>query len=214
MYLQRRQRTSGFYPEPESLDFPPLGEGRHRDSVISTLEHACVLFTDLVASTWLWEQDPDRMSAALTRHDSMLESTIAGHGGRVFKWTGDGCCASFPIVGDAPGAALALRDAFVHEVWNTARPLRLRVALHAGPVRFHRGNDLVGPTLNQTGRLLELCEADQVLSTAAGLRSLHPRNRGADPWRRRGIVKLRDVPRPVEVFEASGVRSAQAVSVS
>lgn len=168
---------------------------------LQTVGRACVLFTDLVGSTWLWEMDPDRMAAALERHDVLLEETIRSHGGQVFKWMGDGCCARFPVDGAAPAAALAIRSAFRAESWGTRRPLRLRIALHAGPVRRHRRNDLVGRTMNQAARLLELCAGDQVLATASALDGAHKSTSSA-PWRMRGRTILRDVEHPIEVFEA------------
>ena len=168
---------------------------------LRTIDRACVLFTDLVGSTWLWETEPDAMARALERHDALLEQTIRSHGGHVFKWMGDGCCARFPVDGAAPAAALAIRSAFRAEPWHTMRPLRLRIALHAGPVRNHRSDDLVGRTMNQTARLLELCAGDQVLATACALEGTHELAR-AIPWQPRGRTMLRDVEHPIEIFEA------------
>lgn len=168
---------------------------------LRTVDRECVLFTDLVGSTWLWEADPDRMAQALERHDALIDETVRAHGGQVFKWMGDGCCARFPIDGAAPAAALVIRSVFRTERWNTIRPLRLRIALHAGPVRSHRHGDLVGRTMNQAARLLELCAGDQVLATACALESVHDLV-SAVPWRPRGRTMLRDVEHPVEVFEA------------
>ena len=48
------------------------------------------LFTDLVASTRLWEQFPQGMKAALERHDALLRAAVEGSNGQVVKTTGDG----------------------------------------------------------------------------------------------------------------------------
>ena len=48
------------------------------------------LFTDLEGSTRLWAEHPEAMRAALARHDEILRETVAAHGGRMVKATGDG----------------------------------------------------------------------------------------------------------------------------
>ena len=184
----------------DGLDGQTVRQLRH---VLGEVEQTCVLFTDLVGSTRLWETDPDRMASALARHDDIVEETIDAHGGSIFKWTGDGCCARFHPMGDAPAAALALLRAVRAERWETDEPLHLRIALHAGPARRHRGGDLVGATLNHTARLLELCGSDHAIATAEAVRTLGYRRGRAEVWRSRGWTTLRDVGRPFEIFEAT-----------
>jgi class 3 adenylate cyclase len=47
------------------------------------------LFTDLEASTRLWEEHPEGMHDALARHDEIVRGAIEAHGGSVVKMTGD-----------------------------------------------------------------------------------------------------------------------------
>ena len=54
------------------------------------------LFTDIEGSTRLWQQDEEAMRAAMSRHDELLRSVIAEHGGTVFSTMGDGVAAAFP----------------------------------------------------------------------------------------------------------------------
>jgi class 3 adenylate cyclase len=49
------------------------------------------MLTDLEGSTRLWEHDPDAMTAAMARHDELLEKTIAAHRGYVAR---DAVCAA------------------------------------------------------------------------------------------------------------------------
>jgi class 3 adenylate cyclase len=42
-------------------------------------------FTDIEGSTYLWEQHPRAMPAALVRHDAMLREAIQAHHGLVRK---------------------------------------------------------------------------------------------------------------------------------
>jgi class 3 adenylate cyclase len=52
------------------------------------------LFTDIEGSTRRWEDDPEAMRSALAAHDEVLRAAIEGHGGWLFKHTGDGVCAA------------------------------------------------------------------------------------------------------------------------
>jgi class 3 adenylate cyclase len=65
------------------------------------------LFTDVEGSTRRWEADAEGMRAALAAHDEVLRSTIEGHGGWLFKHTGDGVCAAFASPRSAVDAAVA-----------------------------------------------------------------------------------------------------------
>jgi class 3 adenylate cyclase len=53
------------------------------------------LFTDIEGSTRRWEADADAMRVALAAHDDVLRTAIEGHGGWLFKHTGDDVCAAF-----------------------------------------------------------------------------------------------------------------------
>ena len=64
------------------------------------------VFTDLVVSTRLWEQERDAMSAALACHDEILRDAVAAHGGTVVKGRGDGVHAVFPTAAGAVRAAI------------------------------------------------------------------------------------------------------------
>jgi len=48
------------------------------------------LFTDIEGSARLWEQAPERMRAALERHDALVRAAVESHGGVLVKSTGDG----------------------------------------------------------------------------------------------------------------------------
>lgn len=47
------------------------------------------LMTDVVGSTARWERHPSSMAAAIERHDRLVESTVAGHGGTLVKSKGE-----------------------------------------------------------------------------------------------------------------------------
>ena len=69
------------------------------------------LFTDVEGSTRRWEADADEMRMALAAHDEVLRGAIEGHGGWLFKHTGDGVCAAFASPRSAVDAAVAAQRA-------------------------------------------------------------------------------------------------------
>jgi hypothetical protein len=65
------------------------------------------LFTDVEGSTRRWEADAEGMRVALAAHDEVLRAAIEGHGGWLFKHTGDGVCAAFASPRSAIDAAVS-----------------------------------------------------------------------------------------------------------
>ncbi|MFZ0492565.1 MAG: adenylate/guanylate cyclase domain-containing protein [Acidimicrobiia bacterium] len=62
------------------------------------------LFTDLEASTRLWERHPETMGPALAQHDMIPREAVVTNRGSVVKTTGDGLMATFARVPDCVGA--------------------------------------------------------------------------------------------------------------
>ncbi len=62
------------------------------------------VFTDVEGSTRAWELYPAEMRLALARHDEILRSVIATHGGVVFSTAGDAYAAAFSRPDDAVAA--------------------------------------------------------------------------------------------------------------
>ena len=54
-----------------------------------------ILLSDIVSSSRLHEAYPREYDAALDRHNSLIEQTVADCGGEIFKNTGDGYYAFF-----------------------------------------------------------------------------------------------------------------------
>ena len=123
-------------------------------------------FTDIQGSTAMWERDAKRMQLALIRHDEILKSLVAEHGGHVFKMIGDACCAAFHSAPDALHAALAAQRAIFSEPWDERSRVRVRMALHTGEVE-ERDGDYFGPSVNRVARLLSAGHGGQTLLSRA-----------------------------------------------
>ena len=152
------------------------------------------LFTDVEGSTRRWEADADAMRASLAAHDEVLRSAVEAHGGWLFKHTGDGVCAAFASPRSAIDAAVAAQR-------GLELPVRMGIATGEAELQ---GADYFGAVLNRAARVMAAGHGGQILlaESTAGLVSgvelvaLGPR-------------LLRDLPRPVEVFQvrATGLRA-------
>ena len=158
------------------------------------------LLTDIEGSTTLWERQPAAMQSALARHDAILREGIERCGGRVFKTAGDAFYAAFEEASAAVTAALSVQCALGAEAWPTARPLRVRMALHTGEAQWRQG-DYFGPALNVAARLLSVCRGGQMLSSATIGAGFDVATIPGARLERHGHYRLKGVEAPVEVCE-------------
>src|ERR1700752_1741643 len=145
-----------------------------------------VLFTDVEGSTRRWEADADGMRLALAAHDEVLRSAIGAHGGWLFKHTGDGVCAAFASPKSAVDAAVAAQRQL---------ELPVRMGLATGEAELRDG-DYFGAVLNRAARVMAAGHGGQILvaeSTAGLLGGVDLVNLGPR--------RLRDVPRPIGIFQ-------------
>src|SRR5215211_2390424 len=135
---------------------------------VDTPPHGTVtfLFTDVEASTRLWEASPDAMRAALGAHDRLLRSVIEEHRGYVFSTAGDAFSAAFWTPGEAVAAAVEVQRRLTTESWPDAVVLRVRMGIHTGTADEREG-DYFGPAVNRTARLMAAGHGGQILVSVA-----------------------------------------------
>ena len=148
------------------------------------------LFTNVEGSTRRWEADADGMRVALATHDEVLRGAIEAHGGFMFKHTGDGVCAAFASPRSAVDAAVAAQRAL---------ELPVRMGLATGEAELREG-DYFGAVLNRAARVMASGHGGQVLidGTTAGLCS-------SIDLIALGLRRLRDIAKPVEMFQVLAV---------
>ena len=151
------------------------------------------LFTDIEGSTRRWEADADAMRVALAAHDETLRTAIEGHGGWLFKHTGDGVCAAFASPRSAVDAAVAAQR-------KLELPVRMGIATGEAELREA---DYFGAVLNRAARVMAAGHGGQILlveSTASLLSGIDLVDLGPR--------RLRDLPTPVGMFQvlAPGLR--------
>jgi class 3 adenylate cyclase len=160
------------------------------------------LFTDVERSAWLWEQSPEAMRAALTRHDALAADLVGAHDGLLIKSRGEGD-SLFAVFGSAPDAvraACAFQQALAVEAWPAETPLRVRMALHTGEADL-RERDYYGVAVNRCARLRSLARGGQIVLSSL-TRSLvhHVLPEGASLVAL-GARKLRDLAEPEYVYQ-------------
>jgi class 3 adenylate cyclase len=120
------------------------------------------LFTDIVNSTYLWDNAPQAMARAFQQHEQLLRTACANFGGYVYKMVGDAFQVAFAHPTQALQAALAVQRQSAGLNWGVIGPLRVRMALHIG-CTDERPDDYIGPILNRLGRLVSAASGGQIL---------------------------------------------------
>ena len=166
---------------------------------------AVIMAGDVVGYSRLMAADEtgtyDRLRAAL---DEAVLPVVAGHGGRVFKTTGDGFLAIFASATDALGAAVAIQAGFA------GRPLQLRLGLNLGDV-IQEDGDVFGDGVNVAARLEGMAVPGGICASAAVVRGA-----GRRPdlrFRRLGLRRGKNLPEPIEVYAVETAASSRRLPV-
>ena len=166
-------------------------------------EHASVttfLFTDIEGSTRLWESQPERMQAALARHDALAREAVEGSRGVVVKTTGDGIHAAFSDPLDAVRAALQLQLALGDPAATAGVTLCVRCGLHVGVVE-NRDSDFFGSAVNRAARIMTAAHGGQILVSQTAVDLIGDRLSDNVTLRDLGTVRLRDLTHPQRVYQ-------------
>ena len=156
---------------------------------------ATVLFTDIVDSTGRAASIGDAgWRATLDRHDALSAATVAAHGGRIVKTTGDGVLATF----DAPGRALRCAAALCRALADAG--VQIRCGVHTGEVEI-RGSDIGGIGVHIAARVEAQAAPGEVLVSRT-VRDLVAG--GGFIFDSRGAHRLKGLPDEWELFAVSG----------
>lgn len=138
------------------------------------IDSVTLMFTDIKASTSLYERSGDAAAFALVReHFAILAACVRRHNGTIVKTLGDAIMAAFNISADAVRCAQAIQADFAD--FNLSRreqdeKVLVKLGLHMGPciaVTLNGILDYYGKVANQTARLQSLSDGgDIVLSQA------------------------------------------------
>src|SRR5215472_10649799 len=135
---------------------------------------AGILAADVVGySAMVGKHEPATLARVRTLRTDIIEPIAVGHGGRLFKTTGDGFLIAFASAVQALRCAIAIQ-----ETLRALRDgLRLRIGVHQGEV-VPEGDDLMGDGVIIAARLEPLaepggiCISSRVREDAAGKMTL------------------------------------------
>jgi TolB-like protein/class 3 adenylate cyclase len=164
---------------------------------------AAIAAADVVGYSRLMGRDESGTLARLREHRTQrLEPTLARHGGRLVKLTGDGALVEFGSAVDALGAAIEFQQAMAEA--NQDQPedtcIVFRIGLHLGDLIVD-GDDLYGDGVNVAARL----EAEAPAGGIVISRTVHEAVAGRlkAVFDDLGSLALKNIERPVQAF---GVR--------
>jgi class 3 adenylate cyclase len=124
-----------------------------------------LLFTDIVGSTRLWEQDATDTAELVARHDAVVRGAIDAHGGVVFATLGDGFAAAFRQASDAVAAVILAQRTLVGGE-DGALLVPVRMGLHTGEA-IEVDADYRGPAVNRAARIMVAGHGGQILVPTA-----------------------------------------------
>lgn len=158
------------------------------------------LFTDIEGSTRLWEEFPEGMRVALSKHDQILRESIETHRGEVFKTVGDAFYAAFDAVNDAVLTCREAQSRLHNEEWGEVGKLKVRIAVHLGDAESREG-DYFGPPLNRVARLLAIGHGGQTLLSDEAAQMLGDNLPEGLSLSNLGAHRLKDLSRGAQVWQ-------------
>jgi predicted ATPase/class 3 adenylate cyclase len=160
------------------------------------------MLTDIESSTRLWEEAPEAMRAAMTRHDAIIDAAAGDHQGYVVRPRGEGD-SRFVVFADpaaAVGAAIAVQQGLMAAFDGATYPIRVRIGLHSGTADWRAG-DYYGTAVNRCAHIRSLGHGGQTLlsqATAELVRDALPEGTALVAL---GTVALKGLSRPEAVYQ-------------
>jgi TolB-like protein/class 3 adenylate cyclase len=161
---------------------------------------AAILALDVVGYSRLMGRDESGTLARLRGHRSQrLEPTLARHGGRLVKLTGDGALAEFTSAVDALDAAIEFQQAMAEANREQPEDMRIvfRAGLHLGDL-IVEGDDLYGDGVNVAARLEAQAPAGGIVISGNVHDAVAGRLKAT--FDDLGTLALKNIERPVQAF--------------
>jgi TolB-like protein/Tfp pilus assembly protein PilF len=165
---------------------------------------AVILAADVVGYSRLMEVDEAGTLAALkARRKDVLGPLVTKHGGRIFKFTGDGVLIEFGSAVNAVQCAVDLQQGMATA--NASEPedrhINLRVGVNLGDVMVD-GSDLYGDGVNIAARLEAIAEPGGVYVSEDAYRQV--RNKLKLSFDDLGAQNLKNIAEPVRAYRLAG----------
>jgi adenylate cyclase len=129
----------------------------------------------------------------------VVDPSIAEHGGRIVKTTGDGLLIEFSSAVDAVQCGVAVQSAMASRVDGAAKEelLQYRIGIHVGDIIID-GEDIFGDGVNVAARIESLADAGGVAISDAV--NQHVQGRVEVAFADRGEHAVKNIDRPLHVW--------------
>src|SRR5271163_100761 len=180
-----------------------------------TRKIAAILAADVVGFSRMASANEDRTLARLrTLRADLVDPTVAGQNGRVFKRTGDGALIEFRSMVEAVRCAIAIQNAMIER--NVGMPtdqrIDFRIGIHLGDVVEESDGDLMGDGVNIAARLEgiaapgAICLSEQAYWQVKGRLDLAVHDLGP--------THLKNIAGPIRVYSLEVDRTAKTAPAS
>ena len=144
------------------------------------------------------------LARLLEHRKQRFEPTLARHGGRLVKLTGDGALAEFPSAVDALGAAIEFQQAMAEANQDLPQDTAIvfRIGLHLGDL-IVEGDDLYGDGVNVAARLEAEAPAGGIVISGDVHNAVAGRLKAS--FDDLGSLALKNIERPVPAFSVNWV---------
>src|SRR5262252_7234343 len=160
---------------------------------------AAILAADIAGYSRLMGLDEAGTAKALREHRAAIDPILAGHGGRIFKTTGDGVLVEFPSIVAAVESALALQKLMAERNADVPEDRRMlfRIGINLGDVLIE-GDDVLGDGVNIAARLEGLAEPGGICISDDSYRQV--RGKLDASFEDAGEQQLKNITRPVRIY--------------
>jgi TolB-like protein/class 3 adenylate cyclase/Flp pilus assembly protein TadD len=157
---------------------------------------SAIMFTDMVGYTALLQQDEPRARRNRDRQRAVLDKHIAGHGGRILQFYGDGALSVFDSAIEAVASAVAIQMELTEEP-----RIDLRIGIHTGDIVYD-DDGVFGDGVNVASRIQGLGTPGCILVSAKVYDEI--KNQPHLQVVSLGEFNLKNVQRPIEVLAVAG----------
>jgi len=165
------------------------------------------LFTDIVSSTKLAQDFPDKLQHSLEKHHKILRESIESNHGFVFEIIGDAFCCAFENADDAVIAAVNAQIKLSEEKWDEA-VINVRMGIHSGSAEWNGEKYMGYLTLARTTRIMSAAHGEQIIVSNSTFDLLKKNIRSGISLLDLGEKRLKDLIQPVRLFQviSKGIR--------
>jgi TolB-like protein len=167
---------------------------------------AAILAADIAGFSRLMGLDEAGTAKALREHREAIDPILAGHGGRVFKTTGDGVLVEFPSIVAAVECAVAVQKLMAERNADVPEDGRMlfRMGINLGDVLIE-GEDILGDGVNVAARLEAIAQPGSISISDAAYQQV--RDKLNMNFEDAGEHQLKNISRPVRMYRVRLDRS-------